>query len=97
MLIHFSFITIFGDTFEGVVHVGDTPWVVVGFFIDLTIVNHQAHSTGYKLSNKITGTTMRRVLPMFIFLGEISMDTLVDLALDDVDLVLRCWVGAKYH
>ena len=36
--------------------------MVLGFLIDLTIVNHQAHSSGSRLSNKETKTAVARVV-----------------------------------
>ena len=50
-----------------------------------------AHSCRSRLGNKKTRAAMTRVFPIFIFLDNASIKTLLDMAFDLVDLVLRCW------
>ena len=72
--------------------------MVLGVFVELTIVNDQANSGGAAFSHKETRATMAGIAPVFIFLDEGSIHTLLDLALDLVHLVL--WGGVRtpsYH
>ena len=72
--------------------------MVLGLFVDLTIVNDQAHTSGARFSHKETRATMAGIVPVFIFLNEASIYMFLDLALNLVDLVL--WGGVRtpsYH
>ena len=65
--------------------------MVLGLFIDLPIVNDQAHSSGPRFSNQETGATVAGVVPVLILFDEASIYTFLDLAFDLVDLIL--WGG----
>ena len=72
--------------------------MVLGLIIDLTIVNHQAHSSRARFSHKETRATVARVVPVFLFLDKASIFTFLGLALNHVDLFL--WGGVRtpsYH
>ena len=47
--------------------------MVVGLFVDLSVVNDQAHGSGAKFSHQKTRATMAGVVPVFIFLDEASI------------------------
>ena len=40
--VHFGLVPAFGNTLQGIFHVGNTSWVVLGFLVDLTIVKNQS-------------------------------------------------------
>ena len=67
--------------------------MVLGRSIDLPIVNDQAHSSGPRFSNQKARATMAGVVPVLILLDKASIYTLLDLAFDLVDLVLRGGAG----
>ena len=71
--------------------------MVVGLLIDLTIVKHQAHSSGSRLGNKKTGDYNDEGSPTVVLLDEASINTLLDLVFNLVDLVLRSSVEATPH
>ena len=53
--------------------------MVLGLFVDLTIVNNQAHSSGARFSNKETAATMAGIARVFIFFDKASIYTFLDL------------------
>ena len=66
--------------------------MVLGLFLDLTLVNNQAYGSGARFSHWDTRATMPGIVPVFIFLDEASNYAFLDLAFILVDLVL--WGGA---
>ena len=62
--------------------------MVLGLFVDLTVVDDNADSSGARFSHKETRATMAGIVPVFILLDKASIFSFLDLAFDLVDLVL---------
>ena len=62
--------------------------MVLGLFVDVTIVDDQVHRSGARYSDYNTRGTMAGTVPVFILLNEASIYTFLDVAFDLVDLVL---------
>ena len=65
--------------------------MVLGLFVDLSVVNDQMHGTGARTSHYKTRATKAGVVPVVIFMDEARIYAFLDLALDLVALVL--WGG----
>ena len=50
-LVNLSFESAFSDSLHGVLHFGNTPCVVLGLFVDLSVVDDQAHGSGARFSH----------------------------------------------
>ena len=66
--------------------------MVLGFLIDLTIVNNLSQGSRSRFSNQEARTAVMGVVPFLIFLYEPSINTFLDLALDFLNLFLRSGV-----
>ena len=71
--------------------------MVLGFLVDLTIVNNQSEGSRSWFSNQETGTAVMGVVPLLISLHEASINTFLDLALDFFNLFLLSGIGTTPH
>ena len=71
--------------------------MVLGFLIDLTIVNNQSQGSGARLSKQETVTAVMGVVPLLICLYKASINTFLYRALDFLNLFLRSGVGTTSH
>ena len=71
--------------------------MVLGFLVDLTIVNKQSQGSRSWFNNQETGTAVVGVVRLLIFLHVASINTFLDLALDFFNLFLRSGVGTTPH
>ena len=49
--------------------------MVLGLFVDLSVLNGQAHGSGARLNHQETRATMAGIVPMFILLDKASICT----------------------
>ena len=71
--------------------------MVLGFLVDLTIVNNQSQGSQSGFGDQDARTAVVGVVPLLIFLNEASINTYMDLALDFFNLFLRSGVGTTSH
>ena len=71
--------------------------MVLGFLIDLTIVNNQSQGSRSRVSNQEARTAVMGVVPLLIILYEASIKTFLDLVFHFLNLFLRSRVGTASH
>ena len=71
--------------------------MVLGLFVDLSVVNDQAHGSGARFGHQETRATMAVVVPLFIFLDEASIYAFLDLEFHLVDVVLSGGLSTPSH
>ena len=68
--------------------------MVLGFIVDLTIVNNQSQGSGSWFSNQEARIAVVGVVPLLIFLNEATINTFLDPAIDFFNSFLRSGVGS---
>ena len=71
--------------------------MVLGFLVDLTIVNNQSQGSPSWFSNQETRAAVVGLVPLLTFLNKAGINTFLDLALDFFNLFLRSGVGTTPH
>ena len=67
--------------------------MVLGFLVDLTMVNNQLQGSRSWFGDQEARTAVMGVVPLLIFLNQASINTFLDLALDFFNLFQRSRVG----
>ena len=71
--------------------------MVPGFLFDLTVVSNKSQGSPSGFSDQETPTAVQRVVPLFIFLHEGSINTFMTLVPDFLNLHVRSRVGTTSH